>query len=177
MINMKNKGFTLVEILAVLSIIGVIVVLVMPTMLGALRNGKKMLSKYDLEGVEDAGKMYITDLDLGVVDYIYQEDEEITLNGHVYKKNDVLTPYDLKEYVRNKGGLDIDMRSLVKAGYYDKNCKYKGEIVNGKPLEKDMNCHMPADCILHVSIEQTLSDDGRYYITSGYTSKIKSGCE
>ena len=53
--NMKNKGFTLVELLAVLSIIGVVAILVMPTMLEALRNGKTMLKKFDKEGVLDAG--------------------------------------------------------------------------------------------------------------------------
>lgn len=174
---MKNKGFTLIEILAVLSIIGVVAILVMPTMLSALRDGKKMLSKYDLEGVEDAGKMYITDLDLGEVDYIYDENETINLNGHTYKKGDKLSPYDLKTYVRNKGGLDVSIRHLVKEGYYDKNCKYAGEVVDGVVLTKDKNCHVPADCILHVTIEQELSNDGRYYVTSGYTSKIKEGCQ
>lgn len=174
---MKNKGFTLVELLAVLSILGVVAILIMPTMLSALGNGKKMLSKYDLEGVEDAGKMYITDLDMGQIDYVYEEDEEIKLNDHTYKKGDVLSPYDFKAYVRMKDGLDVDMRKLVKEGYYDKNCRYKGEVFDGKVIEKDQNCHVPADCTLHVSIEQTLSEDGRYYMTSGYTAEIKSGCE
>ena len=53
---MKNKGFTLVELLAVLSIIGVVAILVMPTMLEALRNGKTMLKKFDKQGVLDAGE-------------------------------------------------------------------------------------------------------------------------
>ncbi len=174
---MKNKGFTLVELLAVISIIGVVAILVMPTMLGALSNGKKMLSKYDLEGVIDAGKMYITDLDNGVIDYVYEENNNITLNDHVYKKGDVLSPYDFKAYVRNKGGIDVDMRKLVKEGYYDKNCHYKGEVFDGKVLTKDKDCHVSADCTLHISIEQTLSSDGRFYVTTGYTSEIKSGCE
>lgn len=174
---MKNKGFTLVELLAVISVLGVVAILVMPTMLESLRNGKKMLSEYDLQGVEDAGRMYITDLDEGVTEFEYLGTDDITLNGHVYKKGEKFTSYDLKEYLRNNGGLDVDMRTLVKGGYYDKNCRYKGETIDGEVVTKDQNCHMPDTCILHVDIEQELSPDGRYYVTSGYTSKIKSGCE
>lgn len=174
--NMKNKGFTLVELLAVLSIIGVVAILVMPTMLEALRNGKTMLKKFDKQGVLDAGEMYMTDLDMGIKEYTYQGNETLKLiNDHTYKKNDVFSPYDLKLYVIDHGGIDVNMRFLVKEGYYDKNCHYAGEELDGEILKKDKNCHVPADCTIHISIDYSINEEG-YYVTEGYTSKFKSGC-
>ncbi len=159
---MKNKGFTLVELLAVLSIIGVVAILVMPTMLEALRNGKTMLKKFDKQGVLDAGEMYMTDLDMGIKEYTYQGNETLKLiNGHTYKKNDVFSPYDLKLYVIDHGGIDVNMRFLVKEGYYDKNCHYAGEELGGEILKKDKN--------------YSINEEG-YYVTEGYTSNFKSGC-
>lgn len=174
---MKNNGFTLVEILAILSILGVIAVLVMPTMLDALKNGKKMLNEYERTAIEDSGKTYVTDLDEGIKDYEYKEDEERNINGHIYKKGDKISGYDLKTYIIDSGGIDVTMETLVTGGYYDKNCVYAGYPHDGKILEKDFNCKMPKDCTLHVGINYKISKDGHYYVTDGYTSKIKSGCE
>ncbi|MCH5167232.1 MAG: type II secretion system protein [Erysipelotrichales bacterium] len=169
---MKNKGFTLVELLAVISIMGVVMVLFLPTMLAALRNGKNLLKKYDLEGVEDAGKMYAADLDNGVITYTYTGDEDIEVNGKIIKPNTELKGYDLKVYLIEKGPIEVTMETLVAGDYYDKNCKYATN-----PGEKDKNCHLPKTCTLSIGLEHTLSKDGLYYVTTGYTSKIVRGCE
>ena len=135
-----------------------------------------MLKKFDKQGVLDAGEMYMTDLDMGIKEYTYQGNETLKLiNGHTYKKNDVFSPYDLKLYVIDHGGIDVNMRFLVKEGYYDKNCHYAGEELDGEILKKDKNCHVPADCTIHISIDYSINEEG-YYVTEGYTSNFKSGC-
>ncbi len=175
---MKNKnGFTLVEVLAVLSVVAVVAIMVMPSLLKSFSNAKKMLNKYDLEGVTDAGRTYIIDLDNDVLAYTYQGNNNVTVDGKVYRKGDQIRGYDLKLFLINQGGIEVTMQTLVKEGYYDKNCHYAGETVNGVVLTKDQNCHMPKNCTLKVGIEHKISADGAYYVTTGYTSKILRGCE
>lgn len=173
----KNKGFTLVELLAVISILGVVMILVVPTMLRALGNAKKELSKYDLEGVEDAGKMYVTDLDEGIRDYTYTGKTAIVVNEKTITPGTVLSGYDLKVYIINMGGINVDMGTLVKEGYYNDGCHYAGETFGGKVLTEDVGCKLPKDCTLKVGIDYKMSNDGVYYVTKGYTAEIVSGCE
>lgn len=174
---MKNKGFTLVELLAVISIMGVVMIIFIPMTLNALKNGKKLLNEYSVGEVEEAGKLYITDLDEGIVDYTYTGDESVEVLGHTYQNGDTISGYDLKVFIINQGGIYVDMKTLVEGGYYDKECKYAGTIVNGKALTEDQNCHMPSTCILKVGIDYKMSNDGVYYVTTGYTSSAYSGCE
>lgn len=172
----NNKGFTLIEILAVLSVLALVAVLIVPAFLDAFSGARSKLKKFDEDALIDAGKMYVTDLDNGSKEYTYNETAPLNdLNGHNYKKGDRLTMYDFRTYVIRKDGIDVDAKTLVNEGYYDKRCKYKGEIVDGKPLEKDQNCHVPAECTLHIKIDYDM--DNGYYVTKGYTVEIKSGCE
>lgn len=182
---MKNKGFTLVELLAVISVIGVVAILLVPMLLQTFTNSKKMLDNYSLEGVEDAGKMYVTDLDQGLLNYTYQGNTPIEINDHTYKKGDLMSGYDLKVYIIENGGILVNMETLVKGGYYDNDCKYAGTIItyteNGvkktRKIEKDQDCNLPKECTLRVGIEGKLVEDGAYYVSNGYTAKIISGCE
>lgn len=174
---MKNKGFTLVELLAVISIMGVVMILVVPTMLRALGNSKKLLSQYDLEGVEDAGKMFVTDMDEGLRDYTYNGSEAIVVNDKTITPGTVLSGYDLKVFIINQGGILVDMGTLVKEGYYNDGCHYAGETFGGKVLTEDLDCKLPKECTLRVGIDYKMSNDGVYYVTNGYKAEIVSGCE
>lgn len=174
---MKNKGFTLVELLAVISIMGVVMILVVPTMLRALGNSKKLLSQYDLEGVEDAGKMFVTDMDEGLRDYTYNGSETIVVNDKTITPGTVLSGYDLKVFIINQGGILVDMGTLVKEGYYNDGCHYAGETFGGKVLTEDLDCKLPKECTLRVGIDYKMSNDGVYYVTNGYKAEIVSGCE
>lgn len=168
----KSNGYTLVELLAIISIIGAVIILFIPMMLNSLGNAKKMLGEYDLEGLEDAGKMYVTDLDNGIKTYTYKGTSDISINGKTIKPNTELSGYDLKVYLIQKGPIDVTAEFLVSEGYYDENCKYAT-----KAGEKDRNCHAPKNCTLSVGLDYTLTKDKVYYVTTGYTAKIKSGCE
>lgn len=174
---MKNKGFTLVELLAVISILGVVMILVVPTMLRALGNSKKLLSEYDLEGVEDAGKMYVNDMDEGLRNYTYNGKDPIVVNDKTITPGTVLSGYDLKVYIINVGGILVDMGTLVKEGYYNDGCHYAGETFGGKVLTEDVDCKLPKECTLRVGIDYKMSNDGVYYVTNGYKAEIVSGCE
>lgn len=169
---MKNKGFTLVELLAVIAILGVVIVLVVPSALSALRNGKQMLKKYDMQGVEEAGKLYVADLDNGFLTYTYNAENNIVVNGKTITPNTELKGYDLKVYLIEYGPIDVTMETLVQEEYYDKGCKYATN-----ENEKDINCHLPKSCTLSVGIESEMGKDGIHYVTTGYTAQIKSGCE
>ena len=168
---MKNKGYTLVELLAIISILGVVMILMMPTMLSALRNSKLLIKKYDLEGVEDAGKMYVADRDNGIKSYIYNGDNDIIIRDKTIKPGTHLSGYDFKVYLIDNGPITVDMKTLVEGGYYDKDCKYAEN-----PDEKDINCHLPKDCTLLVGINAKYTSDG-YYVTEEYTAKIGDNCE
>lgn len=174
---MKNKGFTLVELLAVISVMGVVMILVVPTMLRALGNSKKLLNQYDMQGVEDAGKMYVNDMDEGLRNYTYTGSENITVNDKTITPGTVLSGYDLKVYIINMGGILVDMGTLVKEGYYNDGCHYAGETFGGKVLTEDVDCKLPKECTLRVGIDYKMSNDGVYYVTNAYTAEIVSGCE
>lgn len=169
---MKNKGFTLVEMLTVVSILGVIIILTFPTMMQVFYGARKKLGDYDMQGVEDAGKMYVADLDNDILTYTYNGTKTITVNKKQVTPGTVLSGYDLKVYIIENGPIEVTMETLVKGGYYDENCEYAT-----KPGEKDSNCNLPKTCTLKVGIDWTTSKDGAYYVTKGYTAEIGKGCE
>lgn len=176
---MKNKGFTLVELLAIISVMGVVAILLFPTMLRILGNSKKLLSEYDKKIIEDAGKMYVTDMDEGLRSYTYTGSDDFTLsNKKTITPGTVLSGYDLKVYIIDKKGIKVDMGTLVKEGYYNEGCHYAGETVEGRVLSEDMNCKLPKECTLIVGIDYKMSNDDVYYVTDGYTVEIdKDSCE
>lgn len=56
---MKNKGFTLVEMLIVIIILGVLLILVIPNLTGLVADQKEKSLKIHLDNVEQATKLYI----------------------------------------------------------------------------------------------------------------------
>lgn len=182
---MKNRnGFTLVEVLAVISILGVVMILLVPTMLQTFYDAKGMLDDYVVEDIKDAAKMWITDYDLGVYKYKYTG-ATTTINGTEYKNGDLMTPYDFKVYAIENKGVKVTVKELVEGGYYDDDCKYAGTkikykdtdgIEKTKVLEKDMNCEVPKECTLTVGIDSKKVENEKYYVTKGYTAEIFEGC-
>lgn len=172
---MKNKGFTLVEMLAVISVLGVVSIFLIPAMLNAFGTARKEISKEQEKIVLDAAKMYITDIDLGVTSYKLPKDAVI--NDISYQAGDSITGYDFKKYVIDNNGINVDVKTLVELGLYDKNCKYKGTVLgDGKVLEKDLNCVLPGDCTINLKIDFEETSN-HYYKTKSYIAEVTDSCK
>ncbi len=60
-INKKNKGFTLIEIMVVLGIIGIMAALILPRVIGRAQEAKKVAAKSDISVIMNALKLYNLD--------------------------------------------------------------------------------------------------------------------
>ena len=158
---MKNKGFTLVELLAVIAVMGVVMVLVMPTMLKAFNSARKELRKYQGVGLEDAARMYINEIDNETASFTMTEDFTSS-DGTVYNVGSKINGYDFKEYIYSKqdpdnveaindNAITIPVKVLVDNGYYNKGCIYeRGDTrtdSSGKTVKvNEKNCVMTIEC-------------------------------
>lgn len=183
---MKNRnGYTLVEVLAVISILGIVMVLVLPTVLSVFGNSKKMLSEQEKEILIDAAKYYIIDIDEGVKPFIYQGNNPTTINGKTYSKGQELSVYDARTYLIENDGIIITALDLVNGKYYDKDCIYEGSIVDYKEngviktsvAQKDISCTVPKTCKIKIGIVGHKVQNDLYYVVDDYKVELLDGCE
>ena len=59
---MNKKGFTLVEILAVLVILSLLLILTIPSIKNALTNGKNKITEINKKQIEDAAKIIVDEV-------------------------------------------------------------------------------------------------------------------
>ena len=59
---MNKKGFTLVEILAVLVILSLLLILTVPSIKNALTNGKNKINEINKKQIEDAAKIIVNEV-------------------------------------------------------------------------------------------------------------------
>lgn len=117
--RMKQKGFTLVELISVIAVLGIIMVIVIPAVTKQLSNSKDALRKMNIKNAEESALLLITDLNTC--------DSE-ALN--ILKTENILTETQGESYclsIRNalKGGIEVSIDVLKKYNYltdYDKQC-------------------------------------------------------
>ena len=64
---MKKKGFTLVELLAVITLIGILGLITVPIINNTIKNSRKKAFKETLSAIVDAAKIYNADTDYLVI--------------------------------------------------------------------------------------------------------------
>lgn len=166
--DMKSKkGFTLVEMLAVIIILGVVMIVAAPSVLEALSNSKKTIDDFNKQALLDGAEMYLTDISEGVIQYKNTTGSTITIakTGHTYANNAVLSPYDFRCYAIEKNGIDIKVTDLVKGEYFDSNCDYNNS---------STDCKLKNTCVLKAKIKYETRNG--YYVTTGYDISIKEKC-
>lgn len=163
---MKNKGFTLTEMLAVIVVLGIVMVLALPTAINTFYKSRHKLDEYEKKNIIDAGKLYLTDLDEGNIEFEIPETKNV--NGKPYNNGDKISGYDFRVYLIEKGDIEVNLRKLVSLGYYDKECNYK------KP--ESCKVKKPDECKLKLKIDGEKVQD-RYWVSNAYEAEIIAGCE
>ena len=114
---MKKNGFTLVELLAVVSIISILLLLVAPKIVNQLNNSKKDVNDVTKKLIYNAAEKYIKDNNMNLeYDYCLSVEE---LQDKEYL-SDTITD--------NKSGLDISKKSVVITP--KENLEYEYELTN-----------------------------------------------
>jgi prepilin-type N-terminal cleavage/methylation domain-containing protein len=184
---MKNKGFTLVELIAVIAIIGVFIILMVPFMSNVFGRTKKMINDIDRQALEDSVKTYLTNLQNNGYQlnnqYVYDDQcniQDVLSNydpvSYRTSDNTEVSGYDFVKYAA-QNDLYITAEFLVNNNYFDSGCNY---VENSCP--KSTGCKVNKECTLVVHYESekvlanpncTLGDRCEFYYQLGnYTINI-----
>lgn len=172
---MKNKnGFTLPEILAVVTIIGVVLLIFIPSYLNILNTANRELSKEEKKMFVDSGNTYATAL-------------KNNTDSYTDSSNNTYENYAFVEYLnsiakRNTDGtltatIPVTAEYLVKKGYYNENCDYNDSTKSG-------NCKVNKECTLNIEFEvkkvqpnescnPSVDNCVTYYELGNYTTTIQ----
>ena len=162
---MKKDGFTLVELLAVIVILGVLALIITISTRTTINNSKTKLSQIQIQKVEESAKIYY--LNEGVNEAFYDIDESKTcVNVSYLIENDYLEENEIKDPKDNSNIL-----GSVKIIY--KNKKYKYEYQNTECNHSDYFVSVDAVCDLVSDVDSSDS------VTPGdkYQCKVKEKME
>lgn len=113
---MNKKGFTLVEVLAVLVILSLLLILTIPSIRDALTNGKNKINEINKKQIEDAAKIIVDEV-------IYCNMTEIAKDALKDETSDEISCSIAKTKLIN--GVNIDLKKLE---LDDKSSKCSGTI-------------------------------------------------
>lgn len=113
---MNKKGFTLVEVLAVLVILSLLLILTIPSIKNALTNGKNKINDINKKQIEDAAKIIVDEV-------IYCNMTEIAKDALKDETSDEISCSIAKTKLIN--GVNINLKNLE---LDDKSSKCSGTI-------------------------------------------------
>ena len=121
---MEKRGFTVVELLAVIVLLSLIAIIVYPNISRSIRGAKSDLSSAQIASIKDATQMYVDD-NVGNDEFFDSGREEVTLkilvdNGYINGST-----YDL---LLNKNfDLELSQIIITRSGEYP-NYKYEYDL-------------------------------------------------
>ena len=160
---MKNKGFTLVELLAVIVVLAIISLITIPTISGVVNKARLNSLKDSAYGLIDASNLYYAQFGVSSNTRFDKSDNEDTLKELRYKGN-------VKE-----GTVIINKRGKITVCITDgKNSAYKNYNESSVTLVSSKRCSVPENTnIVYLDNEATLTELSNQELTDEI-EKLKS---
>lgn len=126
---MKKNAFTLVEILAIIVVLGIIALIAVPILLGVIDNGRKKVFETDIKSIEREVLRYVSQN--GISGTFIINGSTVTLNGQ---------PTDIQSGSGYQGKIIVDVDGNSKfAIHNDRWCLKKDMQSNSEIISFDEN--------------------------------------
>lgn len=134
--NLNNKGFTLIEVISVVIILGIIVSLVIPSLFGYFDTTK-----------EKSEEIFSKQLSKIIDDYVSLEGSKIKFDNTNYKLVKKCNPFitdDCKEVKVYKNITKVTFQNLI-----DANLTKEKDIINPNDSNNDNNCDLNTEITVY----------------------------
>ncbi len=162
---MKKKGFTLVELLSVIVILGVLAFLITPLIFNTINNFNKDSYDSQLDTIESAAIDYAIDNKLtSVVDKFYITLGQLKQSGYIRK--DLTNPYtemndetDNKEWFNNDSLIEVTKTGSNYTAKYIESSSSSNSKIGSDLTKEDITLKLEGDLVTEVVNGSTLNDN------------------
>lgn len=160
---MKSKGFTLVELMGVIVLLGILGVVIIPKIGNSLTNSKEVSYKAQVEQIKKATRDFFAENT-----ELLEEDSTVTIKLGVLKQKGYL-PVEMKD-PRNKKS--ISNESTIAVTEKDGNYNIEVTIIDLESVTENMNSNAPiivlnGNYIEYVEVDSFYNDKGAFARTAG----------